>query len=79
MFDVALSVNISGSRQILFITEYFVDQEKYFFLILLHINIAFCIGATAVTATGTLLLGCLQLIFGMFKISRYKCKMTTNI
>lgn len=72
MLDVVLSVNISQSHQILFITEYFVDQEKYFFLILLHINIAFCIGMAATIATGTILLGYLQLIFGMFRISRYE-------
>jgi len=32
--------------------EYFVDQEKYFYLILLHLNAAFCVGAISLTAIG---------------------------
>jgi len=24
--------------------EYFIDQEKYFYLILLHLDAAFCVG-----------------------------------
>jgi len=75
MVDVTLSVNVSQPHRIQFITEYFVDEEKYIFLILLHINAAFCIGITATLATGTMLLGLIQFIFGMFKISRYE----TNI
>jgi len=72
MFDVTLSVNVSQLHRIQFITEYFVNEEKYFFLILLHINAAFCIGAAATIATGTMLIGSMQFIFGMFKISRYE-------
>jgi len=53
-------------------TEYFVDQEKYFYLILLHINAAICIGATAYVATGTMLIGYLKHACGMFKIARYE-------
>jgi len=72
MFDVNLSINVSQPLRIQFVTEYFVNQEKYFFLILLHINIAFCIGTIATIAAGTMLIGYLQFIFGMFKISWYK-------
>jgi len=36
----------------LVIREYFVDQEKYFYLILLHLNAAFCVGAISLTAIG---------------------------
>lgn len=72
MFDVTSSINVSQPRRIQFVTEYFVDQEKYFFFILLHINAAFCIGTIATIAAGTMLIGYLQFIFGMFKISRYK-------
>ncbi|XP_071637991.1 uncharacterized protein [Temnothorax longispinosus] len=79
MFDVALSVNISQPRRMQFVTEYFVDQEKYFFLILLHTNVAFCIGSAATIATGTMLLGYLQLIFGMFKISSYRIERAVKI
>ncbi|XP_018361719.1 PREDICTED: odorant receptor 4-like [Trachymyrmex cornetzi] len=53
-------------------TEYFVDQEKYFYLILLHINVATCIGAIAYIATGTMLIGYLKHACGMFKIASYR-------
>jgi len=64
-------MNVTG-RRMQTVTEYFVDQEKYFFLILLHINIAFCIGAIAMLATGTMFIACFKLFCGMFTISRYK-------
>jgi len=53
-------------------TGYFVNQEKYFYLIWLHINAATCIGATAYVATGTMLVVYLKHACGMFKIARYE-------
>jgi len=51
-------------------TEYFVDQEKYFYLILFHANVAFVIGATTMLATGTMLIVYQQHACGMFRIAR---------
>ncbi|XP_039311558.1 uncharacterized protein LOC120359129 [Solenopsis invicta] len=79
MFDIALSVNVSQPRRIQFVMEYFLDQEKYFFLSVLHINVAFCIGIVAVIAVGTLLLGYLNFIFGMFRISSYRIRRVVEI
>jgi len=50
--------------------EYFIDQEKYFYLILLHLDIAFCVGAISLTAIGTLIAGYLKHICAIFKIAR---------
>lgn len=74
MSDIILSMNVSRSHRIQFVTEYFVDQEKYFFLILLHMNTAICIGAAAILGTGTTLIAYFKFICGMFKISGYKIK-----
>ncbi|XP_025073943.1 odorant receptor 4-like [Pogonomyrmex barbatus] len=72
MLSIILHINKSEPYQMLyFMTEYFIDQEKYSYLILLHINIVLSIGATTVTATGTMLRGCLIHACGMFKIARY--------
>ncbi|KAL6260672.1 hypothetical protein P5V15_008192 [Pogonomyrmex californicus] len=62
-------------------TEYFVDQKKYFYLIMLHINAAACIGATAYIATGTMLIVYLKHACGLFKIASYRIEraMMTNI
>ncbi|KAL6425013.1 hypothetical protein ACFW04_009371 [Cataglyphis niger] len=53
-------------------TEYFFDQEKYFYLILLHTSAVICIGATTLTATGTMLLGCIIHACGLFRITSYR-------
>jgi len=69
-FDFILPVNVSQVHPIPITVEYFIDQEKYFYWILLHINVAFCVGVTAMVATGTMLLAYLQHTCGMFRISR---------
>ncbi|XP_032680470.1 uncharacterized protein LOC116848464 [Odontomachus brunneus] len=59
-------------RKTLILTEYFVDQEKYFYLIMLHTNIAIYIATFAMIATGTLLLVSLKHACGMFSIASYR-------
>jgi len=50
--------------------EYFVDQEKYFYFTLLHLDAAMCIGAISLIATGTTLAGCVKHICAIFKVAR---------
>jgi len=52
------------------ITEYFIDQETYFYLIILHADVAFFIGSLAMLATGAMLLTYMQHVCGMLKIAR---------
>ncbi|XP_018361479.1 PREDICTED: uncharacterized protein LOC108760176 [Trachymyrmex cornetzi] len=59
--------------------EYFIDQEKYFYLILLHIYAIICIGGAVILAEGTLFLTYLQYICGMFKIASYRIEHAINI
>jgi len=66
------STNISRLRQVKIPTEYFIDEEKYFYFILLHINIASLVGALAVIAMGTLMIAYLQHTCAMFKIAWYE-------
>lgn len=79
MCDVVLLINVSQSCQIQFTTEYFIDQKRYFSLIQLHMNAAFCIGLFILIATGTMFIVYLQLACGMFKISRNNLIYKTNI
>jgi len=72
IIGVVLSRNISQSRHLLITTEYFIDQEKHFYLIVLHTYAAVCIGCTAMIAIGTMILAYLQHTCGMLSISRYK-------
>ncbi|KAF3054254.1 Odorant receptor 327 [Nylanderia fulva] len=77
--DLFLSVNKSRTRHLLIETEYFIDQEKYFYLLLFHINASFFIGVLTLLATGTMLHAYLQYACGMFKIASYRMESTMKI
>ncbi|KAL6260665.1 hypothetical protein P5V15_008185 [Pogonomyrmex californicus] len=82
LLNIILHINKSESHKTLrFIIkqEYFIDQEKYSFLILLHINTFICIGSITVTATGTMLLGYMVHGCGMFKIASYRMEQAMTI
>jgi len=75
IFDTFLAPN--GTRahginiiQHVFETEYFVDPQKYSYLILLHAYAAFYIGVIAMIGTGTTMIGYLKHACGFFKIAR---------
>ncbi|XP_026825892.1 uncharacterized protein LOC105285848 isoform X2 [Ooceraea biroi] len=80
ILSTVLPINMSQTHRIMHImTEYFVDREKYFYLILLHINTATCIGMTVAIATGTVLLGCIIHACGLFSIASYRIKQAMTI
>ncbi|XP_029666081.1 uncharacterized protein LOC115237280 [Formica exsecta] len=81
ILDIVLPMNESRSRStLLHLTQYFVDQEKYYYLIVLHMNAAMCIGGTAIIGTGTMLIAYLKHACGMFTIASYRIEqaMTVN-
>lgn len=72
ILDVVLPLNESPSHHLLIELEYFVDvEEKYFNVILLHINLVFYIGAMVGTVIGTFFIACYQhIIRSIFRIAR---------
>ncbi|XP_067208924.1 uncharacterized protein [Linepithema humile] len=74
ILHIILSVNNSQPRRLEIMTEYFVDQEKYFHLFLLHQNVTMFIGIIVLLATGTILMAYLQYVCGMFQIASYRIK-----
>ncbi|XP_050460136.1 uncharacterized protein LOC126856020 [Cataglyphis hispanica] len=75
VFDILLTTNKSPSRLSLrgmYVSEYFIDQKKYFYLILLHGNAALFLGVATLLATGTLLIAYMQYSCGMFRIASYR-------
>jgi len=72
ILDIILPKNESRPLHTQIATEYFIDQQKYISLIMLHMTTAYCIGTAAVIATGTILLAYIQHFCGMFKIARYE-------
>ncbi|XP_011348662.1 uncharacterized protein LOC105285843 isoform X1 [Ooceraea biroi] len=82
IIDVSWPANKSrrcSSSQIL--TEYFIDQEKYFYLILVHMYAALYVGAAAMVSTGAMSVVYFQHVCGMFKVASYRIKqsMTNNV
>jgi len=51
-------------------TEYFIDQERYFYLLILHMYAAVYVGAIAMLSTGAMLIIYAQHVCGMFKVAR---------
>ncbi|XP_025270191.1 uncharacterized protein LOC112639656 isoform X1 [Camponotus floridanus] len=71
--------NVSLSRRLPVKFEYFIDQEKYYYWILLHINVALCIGAIAMVGIGTTLIAYAQHTCGMFRISSYRIRRAVHV
>ncbi|KAH0945601.1 hypothetical protein HN011_008528 [Eciton burchellii] len=72
IFDIILPINRSEPHHFLIMMEYFIDQEKYYYLIMLHINITICLSTASVIAIGTILISFCHHICGMFRIARYR-------
>ncbi|XP_011061907.1 PREDICTED: uncharacterized protein LOC105150479 [Acromyrmex echinatior] len=72
--DIVLSTNVSRSHHLQISTEYFIDQQRYFYLPYFHINATFTIGCVVICGTGSLLIAYLQHVCGMFKIASYRIK-----
>lgn len=71
ILNVLQPINDSHSHYtVKILTEYFVDREKYFYLIMLHMNAALLIGGIVLIATGTMLIVYLKHACGMFTIAR---------
>jgi len=50
--------------------EYFIDEEKYFYLILIHFYMSICIGIIALLSTGTMLISFFKHVCGLLRIAR---------
>ncbi|XP_032687828.1 uncharacterized protein LOC116851995 [Odontomachus brunneus] len=79
IFGFLLFLNDSRSRSAIQVTtEYFVDQEKYFYLIMLHMNASFCIGTLATVASAAMFLTYFKHACGIFKIASYRMEQAIN-
>ncbi|XP_011863550.1 PREDICTED: uncharacterized protein LOC105559673 isoform X2 [Vollenhovia emeryi] len=78
MIDVDLPMNVSQPYQFVFTMEYFIDQETYFYLIILHINATVCIGTIIIIGSGTMLITYMYHTCGMFRIASYRIEHAIN-
>ncbi|KAF3054231.1 Odorant receptor 397 [Nylanderia fulva] len=79
ILDIILPTNVSRSHNFLIMTEYFIDQQKYFYIILVHYILSIVIGMAVVIAISAMLITYFQYICGMLKIASYRIKRAMNI
>ncbi|KAH0946883.1 hypothetical protein HN011_001014 [Eciton burchellii] len=72
ILDIVLCKNISRPHRLPIKTEYFFDQEKYFYFILFHLNAAIFIAMIATIGIGTMFIAYFQYVCGMFMIVSYR-------
>ncbi|XP_026824692.1 uncharacterized protein LOC105285962 isoform X4 [Ooceraea biroi] len=77
ILDIVMSKNESYAIHIMeMVTKYFIVSEKYYFLILVHLNATCSAELIVFTATATTLMSIFKHICGMFEIARFaKCFM----
>ncbi|EZA54426.1 hypothetical protein X777_05658 [Ooceraea biroi] len=80
MFGTFLHLNESQQRRTMYVmTEYFVDQQKNFYFIVLHMYAASYVEMTALIGPGMLIIGYLKHVCGMFKIASYRIEHAMSI
>ncbi|KAF3054241.1 Odorant receptor 255 [Nylanderia fulva] len=79
ILHIVLHKNESQSRPTIQLVPEYFDQEKYFYLLVFHINTVICIGAITATATATMLLGWIIYICGLFRVVSYRIEQAMTI
>ncbi|XP_026826458.1 uncharacterized protein LOC105286198 isoform X4 [Ooceraea biroi] len=77
--DNVTPINGCRPHRLYIAVEYFIDQEKYYYVILIHMNAALFIGILTVLATATLMLMFFHHACGMFKIACYRIEHAIEI
>jgi len=70
LLDIITPLNVSRPRKFLFLAEYFIDEEKYFYIITIYIAIGILVMVTCLIATETFSLTNALYAFGLFRIAR---------
>ncbi|XP_071630124.1 uncharacterized protein [Temnothorax longispinosus] len=72
ILDIIVPLNSSRPRHFYILVECFVDEEKYFFLLLLHTIVTLAIGMMIILSVGTMLMSYIFHACAMFKIASYR-------
>ncbi|KAL6264315.1 hypothetical protein P5V15_004424 [Pogonomyrmex californicus] len=78
LLDIVSPLNESRPRKFLIPAEYFIDHEKYFYIIILHIAIGTLIVTLSGVATESFSITNALHAFGLFKIASYRMKHILN-
>ncbi|XP_039311429.1 uncharacterized protein LOC120359113 [Solenopsis invicta] len=72
ILDIILPLNESRPFQLMAITEYFIDQEKYIYYLMLHESLTAYIGLLSLCGIGVILLMFMMHACALFKIASYR-------
>ncbi|XP_019696731.1 uncharacterized protein LOC105182722 isoform X3 [Harpegnathos saltator] len=72
ILDILAPINVSRTRQLPIPGQYFVDQQKYFYAIVLHLDINVIIIVTTLLGTESLYIMHVQHACGLFRIASYR-------
>ncbi|KYN27639.1 hypothetical protein ALC57_02937, partial [Trachymyrmex cornetzi] len=78
ILDVILPLNDSRPCQLFVVTEYFVNQEKYFYVMLLHETLAYTVGTATLCSTSAIIMTCILHTCALFKIARFAELLTSS-
>jgi len=65
-----IPINESRPRQLPIIVEYFVDEQTYFYVILIHVATTIYAGSITLAAIATMLISFILHVCAMFEITR---------
>ncbi|XP_011350905.1 uncharacterized protein LOC105287140 isoform X3 [Ooceraea biroi] len=72
ILDIIIPLNESRPSWLPIVAEYFVDQERYFYVIVIHIFIVLYAGCMVLVASGGMILGYVMHNCAIFKIAIYR-------
>lgn len=70
ILDILAPLNVSRPRELMFPGEYFIDQQKYFYAIALHLDITSGVLVATMISTESLYVMYVQHACGMFQVAR---------
>lgn len=69
--DIMIPLAEPRQRKVLVVVEMFIDQNKYFHIVMLNIMVSSFFGMTTVIAAETMLMVLIQHVCGLLKVTRY--------
>ncbi|XP_067212000.1 uncharacterized protein [Linepithema humile] len=72
LLDMVKPLNETRPRKLILLTEYFIDQEKYFHIIAIHISTGVVVVLTILIATESFCFANALHAFGLFKVASYR-------
>ncbi|XP_039311425.1 uncharacterized protein LOC120359112 [Solenopsis invicta] len=74
LLNIIIPLNVSRPRKLMFPAEYFIDHEKYFYIISIYLTFSLIIAMSCIAATESFSLTNALHAFGLFKIASYRIK-----